>query len=277
MTTLACGQRTLDLGRPALMGVLNVTPDSFSDGGRFVAHNAAVEQAHAMVEAGASIVDIGGESTRPGADPVPEKQELERILPVLEALHGKVDAVLSVDTVKPGVMRAACAAGAGLINDVCALQEPDALEAAANTHAAVCLMHMQGMPRNMQQNPVYEDVVAEVGSFLEERIRVAVAAGIGSERLLIDPGFGFGKTLDHNLTLLRSLETLTISNAPVLIGVSRKSMFAKLLGDLPPVERMPAGVAAAAIAVLKGARIVRTHDVAATRQGVELARALRNE
>lgn len=276
MAALVCGPRRLNLSRPALMGVLNVTPDSFSDGGRFVARDAAVEQAHAMVEAGASIIDIGGESTRPGAAPVSERDELARVLPVLDALAGEIHAILSIDTIKPGVMRRACAAGAGLINDVRALQEPGALEAAAETGAAVCLMHMQGLPRNMQHNPVYDDVVAEVGGFLEARASAATAAGIGVDRLLLDPGFGFGKTLTHNLALLRSLERLAGLGAPVLVGVSRKSMFAKLLGDLPPIERVPASVAAAAIAVLNGASVVRTHDVAATRQGVELARALQH-
>lgn len=274
MTALVCGSRGLDLTRPALMGVLNITPDSFSDGGRFMARDAALEQAHAMVEAGASIIDIGGESTRPGAEPVPENEERDRVLPVIEALHGEVDAVLSIDTVKPGVMRAACAAGAGLINDVRALQEPGALEAAAATNAAICLMHMQGQPRTMQNNPVYDDVVADVAAFLGERVDAASAAGIDPARLLIDPGFGFGKTLAHNLRLLRCLETVAALGSPVLIGLSRKSMFAKLLGDIAPDQRMPASVAAAAIAVQNGASVIRTHDVAATRQAVELARAV---
>lgn len=274
MTELVCGQRKLDLKQPALMGVLNVTPDSFSDGGRFLAEQAAVEQAHAMVEAGASIIDIGGESTRPGADPVTESEETDRVLPVLEALHGRVDAVLSVDTIKPAVMRSACSSGAGLINDVRALQEPGALEVAAQTDAAVCLMHMQGQPRTMQHNPVYEDVAKDVTDFLDERVQAAQAAGIDMTRLLIDPGFGFGKTLTHNLALLKSLSVLASVGPPVLIGMSRKSMFSKLLGDMSPIERVPASVAAATIAVLNGARIVRTHDVAQTRQGVALAQAL---
>lgn len=274
MTELVCGQRKLDLSRPALMGVLNVTPDSFSDGGRFLAEQAAVEQAHAMVEAGASIIDIGGESTRPGAEPVSESEELDRVLPVLDALHGSVDAVLSVDTIKPAVMRSACAAGAGLINDVRALQEPGALEAAAQTEAAVCLMHMQGQPRTMQDNPVYDDVVADVATFLGERVRAAETAGVDAGRLLIDPGFGFGKALNHNLTLLKSLDALATVGPPILVGMSRKSMFAKLLGDMPPMERIPASIAAASIAVYNGARIVRTHDVASTQQGVTLAQAL---
>lgn len=274
MTTLVCGDRRLDLGRPALMGVLNVTPDSFSDGGRFATVDAAIEEAHAMVAAGASIIDIGGESTRPGAEPVAESDELDRVLPVIEALHGKIDAILSIDTIKPGVMRRACAAGAGLINDVRALQEPGALAAAGETGAAVCLMHMQGLPRTMQEHPVYADVVAEVAAFLRARIEAAARAGIEPERLLVDPGFGFGKTLRHNLALLGSLDAFTALGAPLLIGISRKSMFSHLLGDIAPGQRMPASVAAAAIAVRQGARIVRTHDVAATRQGVELAWAL---
>lgn len=277
MTALVCGTRRLDLSAPVLMGVLNVTPDSFSDGGRFPTASAAIERAHAMVEAGASIIDIGGESTRPGAMPVSESEELDRVLPVIEALQGSVDTIVSIDTIKPGVMRQACAAGADLINDVRALQEPGALEAAAASNAAVCLMHMQGRPRTMQHNPVYRDVVAEVAAFLRERMRVASAAGINPAGLLIDPGFGFGKTLAHNLALLRNLGALAALGPPLLIGVSRKSMFRKLLGDIAPMDRMPASVAAAAIGVLHGAKIIRTHDVAATWQGVELAWALNNE
>lgn len=278
MVRLDCAGRILALDRPRLMGVLNVTPDSFSDGGRFIGVDDALRQAQAMAAAGADIIDVGGESTRPGAAPVSAAQELDRVLPVIEALVREVDAVVSIDTVKPAVMRAACAAGAGLINDVCALQRPGALAAAADSGAAVCLMHMQGEPRTMQANPRYDDVVAEVRAFLAGRLAACAEAGIGRDRCLVDPGFGFGKSLEHNLALLRNLRAFTDLGAPLLVGLSRKSLFAKLLepemGALAPLERAPAGVAAAALAVGQGAAIVRTHDVAATRQAVLLASAL---
>lgn len=274
---LICRERELDLSRPAVMGVLNLTPDSFSDGGDYPDTDTAVERALEMVAEGADIVDIGGESTRPGAEPVTEAEELDRVLPVIEALRPRTRAVISIDTVKPGVMRAACAAGAGLINDVRALRGDGALEAAAETGAGVCLMHMQGEPRTMQKNPVYGDVVAEVRDFLAERVAACEAAGIGRERLIIDPGFGFGKTLEHNLTLLRRLDEIAALGLPVLVGLSRKSMFAKLLGDMPAKERVPASLAAATIAVTRGAKLVRTHDVAATRQAVDMAWAVRHE
>jgi dihydropteroate synthase len=195
--------RTLDLSAPVIMGVLNVTPDSFSDGGRFAATDAALAHARGLVADGARIVDVGGESTRPGAQPVPEAQELERVVPVIERIRAELDCAISIDTAKPGVMRAACAAGAELINDVMALRAPGALEAARDAGAAVCLMHMQGEPRTMQQAPAYLDVVEEVAAFLRERAEACLAAGIPSERLVVDPGFGFGKTLQHNLELLR--------------------------------------------------------------------------
>lgn len=274
VSELDCRGRVLSLDRPVLMGVLNVTPDSFSDGGRFVDTRAAVDQAHAMVAAGAAIIDIGGESSRPGAEPVTEAEELDRVLPVIEALNSGIDALLSIDTVKPAVMRAACAAGAGLINDIRALQEPGALEAAAASGAAICLMHMQGEPRTMQVSPRYDDVVDEVRTFLAGRLAACEMAGIPRRRLLVDPGFGFGKTLAHNLALLRHLDRFGSLGVPLLVGLSRKSMFSKLLGDMPPEQRVPASVAAAAISVLGGARVIRTHDVEATRQGVELAWAL---
>lgn len=272
---LRCGQRELDLSRPAVMGVLNVTPDSFSDGGDYADPGAAVERALAMLEEGADIIDIGGESTRPGAEPVSESEELDRVLPVIGALRPHTRAVISIDTVKPGVMRAACAAGADLINDVRALRGEGALEAAAATGAAVCLMHMRGEPRTMQQDPTYDDVVVEVCAFLAERVAACEAAGIARERLIVDPGFGFGKTLAHNLTLLRRLPEIAALGPPVLVGLSRKSMFAHLLGDMPAKARVPASLAAAAIAVERGARLVRAHDVAATRQAVDVAREFR--
>jgi dihydropteroate synthase len=245
------------------MGVLNVTPDSFSDGGRFLAAEAAVEHALRMVEEGAAIIDIGGESTRPGADPVPADEELRRILPVIEHLRRATAVVISVDTSKPEVIRGAAAAGAGLINDVRALREPGALEAAAASACAVCLMHMQGDPRTMQQAPSYVDVVKEVKAFLDERAQSCRAAGMSSDRIAIDPGFGFGKTLEHNLELLRRLGEFTAGGPPLLVGLSRKSMVGKLTGR-GAGERLYGSVALAVIAALNGARIIRAHDVAAT-------------
>jgi dihydropteroate synthase len=263
IATLRCGDKTLDLSRPVVMGVLNVTPDSFSDGGRFLAAEAAVEHALVMVEEGAAIIDIGGESTRPGADPVPADEELRRILPVIEQLRRATPVVISVDTSKPEVIRGAAAAGAGLINDVRALREPGALEAAAATECAVCLMHMQGDPRTMQQAPSYVDVVKEVKSFLDERAQSCRTAGVSSDRIVIDPGFGFGKTLEHNLELLRRLGELTAGGLPLLVGLSRKSIVGKLTGR-GAGERVYGSVALAVIAALNGARIIRAHDVAAT-------------
>jgi len=260
---LRCGDKALDLSTPIVMGVLNVTPDSFSDGGRFLAAEAAVEHALRMVEEGAAIVDIGGESTRPGADPVPADEELRRVLPVIEHLRRATSVVISVDTSKPEVIRGAAAAGAGLINDVRALREPGALEAAAASECAVCLMHMQGDPRTMQQAPSYVDVVREVKAFLDERAQSCRAAGMSSDRIAIDPGFGFGKTLEHNLELLRRLGELTAGGPPLLVGLSRKSMVGKLTGR-GAGERVYGSVALAVIAALNGARIIRAHDVAAT-------------
>jgi dihydropteroate synthase len=266
--------RTFDLTAPAVMGVLNVTPDSFSDGGRFLEPGAALAQARAMVEQGAEIVDVGGESTRPGAQPVSEQQELDRVVPVVERIRRELDCVISVDTTKPAVMRAACAAGAELINDVQALQQPGALEAAHETGAAVCLMHMQGEPRTMQRDPQYGDVVAEVRQFLAGRIAACEAAGIGADRLLVDPGFGFGKKLEHNLRLMAQLDAFATLGRPLLVGVSRKSMFQHLLG-LPPGARLAPSLAAAALAVYLGAAIVRAHDVRETVLAVKSAAAFR--
>jgi len=270
---LHCAGRVLDLAEPVVMGILNVTPNSFSDGGRYADPDAAVAQGLAMHAAGAAIIDVGGESTRPGADPVPLDVELERVIPVLERLRRSCDAILSIDTMKPEVMRAAVAAGAGLVNDVQALQAPGALEAVAAGTAAVCLMHMQGEPRTMQQSPRYEDVVTEVDAFLAGRAQACRAAGIAADRICIDPGFGFGKTLDHNLTLLAGLRRLTTGPYPVLVGLSRKSMLATLL-QRPVEDRLPGSLALATAAVLAGARIVRTHDVAATRDAVRVAAAI---
>jgi dihydropteroate synthase len=271
---LACGTRVLDLSRPVVMGVLNVTADSFSDGGRFRDLDAALAQGETLVAEGAAILDIGGESTRPGAEPVSVQEELDRVLPVIQALAQRLDVVLSVDTMKPEVMREAVKAGAGLINDVQALLAPGALGAAAASGAAVCLMHMQGTPRTMQEHPSYENVVREVGDFLQQRAAACAEAGIAADRICVDPGFGFGKTVQHNLQLLNGLPRLVPAEYPVLVGLSRKSMLGKLIGR-PVQERLPGSLALATIAVLHGARIVRAHDVKATADAVAVAWATR--
>ena len=272
-TTLRCGSKTLDLARPVVMGVLNVTPDSFSDGGRFVALEAAVAHGLKLVEEGAAILDIGGESTRPGAAPVSVDEELRRVVPIVERLRAAgVQAVISVDTSKPEVMRAAVAAGAGLINDVRALAEPGALEAVAASDCAVCLMHMLGDPRTMQRAPRYVDVVKEVKAFLLERVQRCRAAGVAPERIAIDPGFGFGKTIEHNLELLRHLGELTAEGWPVLVGLSRKSIVGTLTGR-GAGERVHGSVALAVLAALNGARIVRAHEVAATVDALKIVMA----
>jgi dihydropteroate synthase len=271
---LRCGSTDLDLSRPVVMGVLNVTPDSFFDGGRYADPARALEQALRMVEEGAAIIDVGGESTRPGAPVVAADEELRRVLPILERLRAASRVVISIDTSKPEVIRAAHAAGANLINDVRALSSPGALEAAAATDCAVCLVHMQGEPGHMQHNPSYRDVVSEVKAFLVERVQACRSAGIGGERVAIDPGFGFGKTLEHNLALLRRLPELASCGFPLLLGMSRKSSLAALTAR-PPDARLPGSLALAAIAVLNGARIVRAHDVAATLDAVRVAAAVR--
>jgi dihydropteroate synthase len=269
---LECAGRVLDLSRPVVMGVLNVTPNSFSDGGRYRDLGEALSHARAMSAAGASVIDVGGESTRPGAEPVPEQEELDRVVPVIEALRRECDVLLSIDTMKPAVMRAAVAAGAGLINDVLALQTPGALRAAADSGAAVCLMHMQGTPRTMQEDPRYSDVVAEVGVFLSGRAQACRQAGIGAQRIALDPGFGFGKTLRHNLELLHGLGRLP-QEYPLLVGLSRKSMLGKLLGRTVE-QRLAGSLALATLAVANGARIVRCHDVAETVDAVNVAWAV---
>jgi len=256
------------------MGVLNVTPDSFSDGGRFFDPETAVRHGVRLAEEGAAFIDVGGESTRPGAAPVGVEEELRRVIPVIERLHGATGAVISVDTSKPEVMRAAAAAGAGLINDVRALREPGALEAASSSGCAVCLMHMQGEPRTMQASPAYQDVVGEVRAFLEERTAACRMAGISADRLVLDPGFGFGKTLEHNLTLLRHLRGLGSAGLPVMVGLSRKSMVGKLTGRAEG-ERLVGSVVLAALAGLAGASIVRAHDVASTVEALQVVAAVR--
>jgi dihydropteroate synthase len=273
---LACGSRTLDLSTPRVMGVLNITPDSFSDGGRFVTREAAVQQGLRLSEEGAAIIDVGGESTRPGAEPVSLDEELRRVLPVVEALAARTHSVISVDTSRPEVMRRAAAAGAGLLNDIRALRETGALQAAVASGCAVCLMHMQGEPRTMQRAPSYRDVVAEVGQFLAARVRVCRAAGLTPDRILLDPGFGFGKTLEHNLELLRRLPELAGLEYPLLAGLSRKSMLGTLTGRAVD-DRVHGSVALATIAVLGGAQIIRAHDVAATIDAVRVAAAVRRD
>ena len=269
---LRCAARTLDLAHPLVMGVLNVTPDSFSDGGRFADAGAAVAHGLRLAEEGASLIDVGGESTRPGAAAVSVAEELARVLPVIRGLS-RAGLAVSVDTSKPEVMRAAGAEGAALINDVRALRAPGALAAAHASGCAVCLMHMQGEPRTMQHAPHYQDVVAEVRGFLAERLSACRAAGFASEQLLVDPGFGFGKNYQHNLTLLRRLGELADLGVPLLAGLSRKSLLGKLTGRAP-AERVYGSVALAVIAVLRGARIIRAHDVAATVDALRVVSAL---
>jgi dihydropteroate synthase len=262
--TLRCAGNTLDLSRPVVMGVLNVTPDSFSDGGRFLAVESAVTHGLRLVEEGAAIIDVGGESTRPGAVPVAAEEELRRVLPVVERIHQSApQAVISVDTSKPEVIREVAAAGAGLLNDVRAFQEPGALEAAVASGCALCLMHMQGDPRTMQRAPSYVDVVKEVKACLANRAQACRAVGVAPERITIDPGFGFGKTLEHNLELLRHLRELVCGEWPVLVGLSRKSIVGTLTGRAAG-DRLHGSVALAVIAAMNGARIIRAHDVAAT-------------
>jgi dihydropteroate synthase len=268
-----CAGKPLDLSRPQVMGILNVTPDSFSDGGVFFAPEAALAHAREMVAAGAAIIDVGGESTRPGAAPVALQEELRRVVPVIEALCETLPVPVSIDTRNPAVMQAAVAAGAGMINDVNALQAPGAVEMAAALGVPVCLMHMQGMPESMQENPAYTDVVAEVRQFLADRAKACLAAGIARQRILLDPGFGFGKTARHNLLLLQQLGGLVTEGYPVLVGLSRKSLIGQVLG-LPVDERLYPGLALAVLAVWQGAAIVRTHDVRATRQAVDMCHAV---
>lgn len=263
---LRCGRTVFDLARPRIMGVLNVTPNSFSDGGRYFNSARAIEHARRMMDDGADLIDIGGESTRPGAVPVDEAEELRRVIPLVAALAGE-GVPVSVDTRKPAVMRAALDAGAAMINDVCGLTAPGAVEAVAATDAGVCLMHMQGDPRTMQAAPAYDDVVAEVRRFLLARAAACEAAGIARERIVLDPGFGFGKTLKHNLALLAGLPALAAAGYPVLAGMSRKSSLGELTGR-PVDERLAASIAAALAAVARGARLLRVHDVRETRDAL---------
>jgi dihydropteroate synthase len=273
MKVIDCGGRALDLRRVAVMGVLNVTSDSFSDGGLFLSPDRAFERAIEMAEEGADIIDVGGESTRPGADATSIEDELNRVMPVIEALHKAIALPISIDTSKPEVMREAVTAGAGMINDVRALRAQGALSAAAQLKVPVCLMHMQGEPRTMQDDPHYDDVVAEVKQFLRARREACIAVGLAEECIVLDPGFGFGKTAKHNLMLLRNLDQLKSLGSPILVGLSRKSVIGGVL-DLPIDQRLHASVALAVIAARNGANIVRVHDVRATREAIRMAEAV---
>ena len=272
-TRLPCGNRVLDLAHTHVMGILNVTPDSFSDGGRFAALDAALRHAEAMVLAGATLIDVGGESTRPGAPVVLPQEELDRVAPVVERMARELDVIISVDTSAPMVMTEVARLGAGLINDVRSLRREGALQAAATTGLPVCLMHMLGEPGDMQDNPRYDDLVGEVSAFLVDGMARCAAAGIGPERIVLDPGFGFAKTLQHNLSLFKHMEALHALGRPLLVGVSRKSMVGQTLSR-PVAERLYGSLALAALAMTKGARILRVHDVAETVDVVRMIAAV---
>ena len=272
-TRLPCGNRVLDLAHTHVMGILNVTPDSFSDGGRFAPLDAALRHAEAMVLAGATLIDVGGESTRPGAPVVSPQAELDRVAPVVERIARELDVIISVDTSAPMVMTEVARLGAGLINDVRSLRREGALQAAAATGLPVCLMHMLGEPGDMQDNPHYEDLVGEVSGFLADSMARCAAAGIGPERIVLDPGFGFAKTLQHNLSLFKHMEALHALGRPLLVGVSRKSMVGQTL-NRPVAERLYGSLALAALAMTKGARILRVHDVAETVDVVRMIAAV---
>ncbi|MDC0662455.1 dihydropteroate synthase [Marinobacter sp. SS21] len=265
--------RELDMARCHVMGILNVTPDSFSDGGRFNSLDAALLRAGKIVAQGAAFIDVGGESTRPGADPVSVQEELDRVCPVVEAIARELDVVISVDSSTPEVFRETARLGAGLLNDVRALQRDGAVAAALETGLPVCLMHMQGQPEDMQVQPSYQSVLREVSGFLMDRVRVAEQAGIPSDRILLDPGFGFGKTLAHNLKLLAAMERLQVLGYPLLVGLSRKSMLGHITGR-EVSERLPASLAAATISALKGASVIRVHDVSETVDAVKVVSAM---
>ncbi|QKF51281.1 dihydropteroate synthase [Pseudomonas graminis] len=272
-TRLPCGNRVLDLSRTHVMGILNITPDSFSDGGRFAQRDLALRHAEAMMLAGATLIDVGGESTRPGARSVSPVEELERVAPVVEAISAELDVIISVDTSTPSVIRETARLGAGLINDVRSLRRDGALDAAVATGLPVCLMHMRGEPTDMQNDPHYTDLVAEVSAFLRERMEQCVAAGIPVENIILDPGFGFAKTLEHNLSLFKHMEALHALGRPLLVGVSRKSMIGKVL-DKPVDQRLNGALALAAMAMAKGAKILRVHDVPETVDVVRMIAAV---
>ena len=268
-----CGKFKLDLTTPCVMGIVNVTPDSFSDGGKFAATNLAIEHALRLASEGADILDIGGESTRPNAIPVSLQEELDRVIPVIESLVGQVNIPLSIDTYKPQVMQAAIDAGASMVNDVRALQEDGALELMAESNAGVCLMHMQGTPQTMQNHPHYDDVVNDIKTFLKARLQASIHAGIEVSRIVLDPGFGFGKTREHNITLIRELESFAELGQPLLVGLSRKSVLGQVTGKNVDA-RLYASIAASVIAAQKGARILRVHDVGATVEALKVVSAI---
>ena len=273
--SLRCGKHQLDLTHAHVMGILNVTPDSFSDGGRYTSLELALLRAHEMVSAGASIIDIGGESTRPGAATVGAQQELDRVAPLVERIAAECDVIISVDTSTPAVIRESARLGAGLINDVRSLQRDGALDAAAASHLPVCLMHMRGEPQTMQDQPLYTDVAAEVADFLQERMAACVAAGIAAERILLDPGFGFAKNTQHNYELFKRLPELLSLQRPLLVGVSRKSMIGNILQQ-PVDQRLYGSLALAVMALERGAKILRVHDVAATMDALKIFNAVQD-
>jgi dihydropteroate synthase len=268
-----CGKYQLNLNRPHVMGIVNLTPDSFSDGGKFSKTEQAIEHALELIAEGADILDVGGESTRPGATPVTLDEELQRVIPVIQALSKLSTVPISIDTYKPEVMRAAIAAGADIVNDVRALQEEGALDVVASSNAGVCLMHMQGMPQTMQLDPHYEDVVAEVKRFLNDRMNTALGRGIAKERIMLDPGFGFGKLTAHNIALIQSLDELVAIGQPLLVGLSRKAVLGKIAGG-DEQQRLYAGIASSVISAMKGAKIVRVHDVKATVDALKVVSAI---
>ena len=275
---LICGKFQLDLTTPRVMGIVNVTPDSFSDGGKFAATNLAIEHALKLAEEGADILDIGGESTRPNATPVSLQEELDRVIPVIKGLVNQIHIPISIDTYKPQVMQAAIAAGASMVNDVRALQENGALEIVAESNVGVCLMHMQGTPQTMQQNPQYNDVVHDVKAFLAARLLASINGGVGRSRILVDPGFGFGKTCEHNISLLKNLESFADLCQPLLVGLSRKSVLGQIASGQATGNdvdaRLYASIAASVLAAQKGAKILRVHDVKATVEALKVVAAL---
>jgi len=274
---IRCADHSLDLNEPRVMGILNVTPDSFSDGGFFIKPSDALKHAVRMVGEGAAIIDVGGESTRPGAQSISSQQELDRVIPVIEALACELQVPISIDTSKPEVMREAVAAGAAMINDVCALSAEGAVETVSELQIPVCLMHMQGEPRSMQQQPHYDDVVAEVSDYLQQRVKACLAAGIPAQNLLLDPGFGFGKKLVHNIELLKKLNVISNLGYPLLAGISRKSMIGQILDERDADQRLYGSLAAAVIAAMKGASILRVHDVRATVDAMRITTAVMNQ
>jgi dihydropteroate synthase len=266
---LQLNKHSYDLNRPLVMGILNITPDSFSDGGQYLDFDQALKRAETMIEEGADIIDIGGESTRPGSDPVSADEELKRITPIIKALQKHSNIVISVDTYKPRVMEQVIDMGVAMINDVFALQQPGAIDVIKKSNVGICLMHMQGTPKTMQLNPTYQDVVNEVKLFLEERTNNLIAEGIQTERIILDPGFGFGKTFEHNITLLKNLESFQPLKLPLLVGLSRKSFIRKILsGDHD--DHLSGSISAAILSVLKGAKILRVHDVKETQSAIKI-------